>query len=255
MEGDLEEAVRQILSAMWLVKGQLWFGYEVKGLENIPTEGPALLVYYHGALPIDYYYLVSHVTLKLERNLLSVVDLFLFKVPGLSSVLKAFNCTPGTVETCAEDLKEGNLLGISPGGVYEAQFSSHQKYEILWKKRVGFAKISLMADAPIIPVFTRNVREAFRSVRIGMSFTKKLYNRIRFPCVPIYGGLPVKLTTFIGKPIYPAENETPESLREKCQLALETMVQNHQRLPGSMFHALLERFPCWGREKSRVHNS
>lgn len=50
---------------------------------------------------------------------------------------------PGTVQTCAELLKENNLLAISPGGVYEAQFS--HSYEIMWKKRLGFAKVAIEA--------------------------------------------------------------------------------------------------------------
>lgn len=40
-------------------------GYEVDGLENIPDEGPALLVAYHGTLPLD---IVSNRKLKYYRN-------------------------------------------------------------------------------------------------------------------------------------------------------------------------------------------
>jgi hypothetical protein len=40
----------------------------------------------------------------------SVVDKFLFKVPGLKIILEAFCCTPGTVDTCAEQLAEGKIL-------------------------------------------------------------------------------------------------------------------------------------------------
>lgn len=47
--------------------------------------------------------------------------------------------------------------------MYEAQFGD-EKYEILWKERVGFAKIALRTRCPIVPMFTVNIREAFRSV-------------------------------------------------------------------------------------------
>lgn len=53
---------------------------------------------------------------------------------------------PGTVQSCSHILKEGNLLAISPGGVYESQFS-HQ-YDLLWRKRVGFAKVAM--DAKVV---------------------------------------------------------------------------------------------------------
>lgn len=53
---------------------------------------------------------------------------------------------PGTVPICANILKEGNLLAISPGGVYEAQFGN-SNYELLWRNRYGFAKVAIEAQA------------------------------------------------------------------------------------------------------------
>ena len=44
------------------------------------SQGGALLVYYHGAIPVDYYYLVNRVLLLKEVMVRSVVDKFLFKV-------------------------------------------------------------------------------------------------------------------------------------------------------------------------------
>ena len=46
----------------------------------LPLQGGALLVYYHGAIPVDYYYLVNRVLLLKEVMVRSVVDKFLFKV-------------------------------------------------------------------------------------------------------------------------------------------------------------------------------
>lgn len=42
------------------------------------------------------------------------------------------------------------MLAISPGGVYEAQFGDSY-YELMWKKRVGFAKVAL--DAKVVWYF------------------------------------------------------------------------------------------------------
>lgn len=57
-------------------------GYEVEGLENIPESGPALLIYYHGALPIDMYYVIAKLLLYKHRLLHPVGDRFLFYIPG-----------------------------------------------------------------------------------------------------------------------------------------------------------------------------
>ena len=136
---------------------------------------------------------------------------------------------------------DGHLLGLAPGGVYEAQFSDNN-YKVLWKNRVGFARIALKAKVPVIPVFTRNVREAFRSVSSFRWLTIRLYNWMRFPCVPLYGGFPVKLITYIGEPIPYDSDDTPHSLRDKCLNAVESLIAEHQAVPGNIFWALLERF-------------
>lgn len=52
------------------------------GLENIPEKGAALIVYYHGAIPIDLYYFMTKVYLYKNRLIHTVADYFLFKIPG-----------------------------------------------------------------------------------------------------------------------------------------------------------------------------
>src|SRR6218665_1551017 len=97
------------------------------------------------------------------------------------SVLKVM---PGTITTCCKSLAEGNLLAISPGGVREAQFGT-PNYDLVWGSRVGFAKVALQANVPVIPVFTQNVREAFRTVQFGKRFARFIYDRFRIPMMLI----------------------------------------------------------------------
>lgn len=65
-------------------------------------------------------------------------------IPGWSIVLEYMRVIPGTVQQCANILREGNMLAIAPGGVYEAQFG-REDYQLLWRKRTGFAKVALEA--------------------------------------------------------------------------------------------------------------
>ncbi len=60
-----------------------FIGYQVEGLEHIPAEGPVLIVFYHGALPIDFYYLFAKVWLYRNRRVRVVADKFVFKIPGM----------------------------------------------------------------------------------------------------------------------------------------------------------------------------
>uniref|UniRef100_A0A8D0GPR7 Transmembrane protein 68 n=1 Tax=Sphenodon punctatus TaxID=8508 RepID=A0A8D0GPR7_SPHPU len=70
---------------------------------------------------------------------------------------------------------------------------------------------------------------------------KWLYERTRLPIVPVYGGFPVKLRTYIGEPIPYDPTITAEELVEKTQMAIQTLIDRHQKPPGSILRALLER--------------
>jgi len=246
-QGDFWTAGREIVATLWDAHAWLWHGYELKGLENVPTDTGCILVYYHGAIPLDYYYLVNRFLLVKGVMIKSVVDRGLFYIPGFKIVLDVFACTAGTVDSLAEELTSGSILGLSPGGIYEAQFSDHY-YKVEWRKRVGFARAALKANVPILPVFTVNIREAFRYLPFFNKFWHFIYSHTRLPLRPIFGGFPVKLTTHIGQPIYPSPEMTPEELKHQVKEQIEAMISQHQRVPGKILPSILDRV-----YKSRHH--
>lgn len=104
---DKWSAARKTVGAIWDAHGYIWhgnyryfsvlqtlsllIGYEVKGIENIPENDQALIVYYHGAIPIDLYYFITKVYLYRNRLIHTVADYFLFKIPG-TFFLFEFKC-------------------------------------------------------------------------------------------------------------------------------------------------------------------
>ncbi|KAI6192825.1 PlsC domain-containing protein [Aphelenchoides fujianensis] len=239
---SLWDGARTSIASFWDGIGYLWHGYEAHGLENVPDTGPALFVAYHGTLPLDIYYLIAKVMLYKKRTLHVVGDKFVFKIPGWGKICKVFCITPGTVEDCVATLKEGNLLIIAPGGVREALFSNPVNYQIMWGKRLGFAKVILGADVPVIPVFTENCRDAFRTPRWGRRLTRRFYERTRLPLCPIYGGFPVKMITHLGKQLTFPQDSIPEDVKVVVKEKVHDLIVEHQRLPGSIFFEILQRF-------------
>uniref|UniRef100_A0A8C5MGS8 Transmembrane protein 68 n=1 Tax=Leptobrachium leishanense TaxID=445787 RepID=A0A8C5MGS8_9ANUR len=234
------DGARKTLATLWDGHATIWHGYEIHGLEKLPDDGPALIVYYHGALPVDYYYFVSRVILLKGRTIHSVGDHFLFKIPGFKPLLELFNVLHGPKEECVKALRNGHLLAISPGGVREALFSN-ENYILLWRNRTGFAQVAIDAKVPIIPMFTQNVREGFRSLGC-LRFSRWLYERFKIPLVPVYGGFPVKLRTYLGDPIPYEPNVTATELAKKTKHSVQSLIIKNQRIPGNIFWALLERF-------------
>ncbi|XP_061696412.1 transmembrane protein 68 [Syngnathoides biaculeatus] len=237
---NLWDGARKTLATLWDGHGSIWHGYEIHGIDKIPDKGPALIVYYHGAIPIDYYYFLANVIIQKGRTCHSVADHFLFKIPGFKLLLEVFSVMHGPQEDCVQALKNGHLLGISPGGVREALFSD-ETYPLLWGKRKGFAQVAIDSKVAIIPMFTQNVREGFRSLGT-LRFFRWLYETFRLPIVPVYGGFPVKFRTFLGDPIPYDPNITASELAEKVKQAVQSLVDKHQQIPGNVLRALLERF-------------
>ncbi|XP_046857388.1 transmembrane protein 68-like isoform X2 [Xenia sp. Carnegie-2017] len=236
------DGAKQTVASVFDAQATNWNEYEVIGLDKIPDKGAALLVYYHGALPIDMYYIIAKMLLYKKRSLKNVVATFLFRLPGFKILLDVFGASSPTRDECVKMLKRGELLALSPGGVREALFSD-EHYQLVWNGRLGFAKVAHEAEVTIIPVFTQNVREMFRTIKMGRRILQLLYEFTRCPlAAPIYGGFPVKMRTYIGDPIPHDSRLTPEELSEKVQMAIKNLIKKHQRVPGSILLALADRF-------------
>lgn len=238
---DFRDKAQAAIALLWECHGWIWYGYEVVGMENIPTDGPALVVYYHGVIPVDYYYLNSRYLIHNKRLMWTIAADFLFKTPGLRLLMEVIQATPGTVPQIADLLKSGEVVSVAPGGIREAQFST-EYYELVWNNHLGFAKAACLGKAPIVPVFTKNIREAFRTAPFLRGFFRKIYEKTKLPLLPLYGGFPVKLKTYVGKPIPYDENATPEEVAKKTSDAVNKLIKKHQQLPGSIVSAMLERF-------------
>ena len=215
-------------------------GYEVHGMEKIPKEGPALIIFYHGAIPIDFYYFMAKIFIHKGSTCRVVADDFVFKIPGFSLLLDVFCALHGPRERCVEILKSGPLLAISSDGVQEAQVSN-ETYNIIRGNQKAFAQITIDdAKVSIIPIFTQNIQEKCRSLR-GTSLFRWLYEKFCYLFAPVYGGFPVKLQTYLDDPIPCDPKRTAEELAEKTN-AVQALIDKHRRISGNIMSALLEYF-------------
>ncbi len=213
--------------------GKLYNKYEVRGMEHVPQEGGALLVLYHGLVPLDFWYLGLKIYLETGRQPCALVDRWLMRTPGLAWFTKAVGGVAATREEATKLLQQGVLVGVAPGGVREAIAGSERNYQLVWGNRQGFAKMALAANVPIIPGFTQNVEGLYKAPLASLPFFQRLYEMTRLPLVPIVGlgplPFPVELTTWLGEPIHPTPSDTVESLVSRTRDAIEALIEQHQR--------------------------
>ena len=204
----------------------LWHSHTILGLENIPHQGGAVIVWYHGPVPVDYLGLVSRIYLTTGRRVWSVVDRCLHYLPGMEMFATHLRCGSYSKVSLAGLLEEGQLVGVSPGGARECLFD--HSCDLMWSKRTGFAKVARLTQVPVIPIYTENIRLAYRTLQTG-----------------IYGGFPVGLTTHVGRPILPKQGESVEQLHQRVTSSMRTLIKENKGQP-SVLAALSERFSVNG---------
>ncbi|XP_075588147.1 DGAT1/2-independent enzyme synthesizing storage lipids [Dermatophagoides farinae] len=231
-----------VVSKFFTIIGRVWHDHEIINMNHIPDDGGAIIVFYHSTLPNDFHYLIAKIFLDKHRLMYTITDHSLYYVPGWSLLLKVFQLIPGTRNDCIQLLKQKHLLALSPGGLREAMFGDHN-YQLVWAGRQGFAHVAREAQVPIIPVFTQNSREAFRSLPLPFrNFFRKIYDRFKIPMFIPYGGLPVKLTTIIGEPIHFPPEMSASEIADLTAKKMEQLIDRYQTRPGSILKALWQRF-------------
>jgi 1-acyl-sn-glycerol-3-phosphate acyltransferase len=212
--------------------GRFYNRYSCVGLSKIPKQGPALLVFYHGFVPIDFFYFAMNLYLKTGRAPVALTDRLGMRIPVLKDFFLAVGAIEGTRDNAAKELEAGRIVGVAPGGLKEAIAGQEFDYQLVWGDRTGFAKLALKTGVDIYPCFTKNVESLYKNPMGGSLVTDFVYDKMHFPLTPPVGlgalPFPVKLTTFVGDPLSPRANELPENLALRTKKALQSLIKEHQ---------------------------
>jgi 1-acyl-sn-glycerol-3-phosphate acyltransferase len=211
---------------------------EIKGLEHVPKDGPALFLSTHAPGPATYDSWLLQAALYREHKklLYGLGERGWFQVPVLKSLAPNVGLVAATHESAVETLDAGEFLLILPGGLWEALRPSSERYSMRWGKRRGFARIALQARPPVIlctcPA-SDNIYTMYKN-----PITDLAYKKFKLP-LPIFRGLgptalprPTKLTFYLSRPIQPPPiaGPTPTDVEiEAFRITLQTQMEKLQR--------------------------
>ncbi len=144
--GQLQTAARAVMAPMF----KAFWRITVEGIENIPTEGPAILCPNHTSV-IDSFMLPA--TLPRRITFVGKAEYLddwktrrLFPALGMVPIdRKGGNASQNALDTAARILDDGELFGIYPEG-------TRSRSGMLHKGHTGPARLALRTGAPIIPV-------------------------------------------------------------------------------------------------------
>jgi 1-acyl-sn-glycerol-3-phosphate acyltransferase len=200
----------------------LYHRAEVRGLENIPEDGPVLLVGNHsgGTLIADTFVFSAafYEHFGPMRDFHQLAHDMVFRIPGLRGLLPPWGTVPANPENMKRALDLGAALLVYPGGDWETYRPSWESAKIDFAGRKGFARLALEHNVPIVPIVSIGGQETALFLGQGSRLSNALQlNRLFrikvFPPVlgPPLGGtildlpfrfpLPAKITISVGKPI------------------------------------------------------
>jgi 1-acyl-sn-glycerol-3-phosphate acyltransferase len=177
---DLDERdpdyIRDNLPWLWLI-ASLWFRGEVRGLGNIPEEGPVLLVGNHsgGNMTPDTHVLTLAFAayFGVERGFYQLAHNLVLSMPFLSFIRK-FGTVAASPDNARKALESGAALLVYPGGDYEVHRPSWQSAKVDFGGRKGFIREALELDVPIVPVVSIGGQETALFLSRGETLARTL---------------------------------------------------------------------------------
>jgi 1-acyl-sn-glycerol-3-phosphate acyltransferase len=174
-----------------------WFRVEVRGAENLPGDGSALLVSNHaGTLPLDGMILHAMVFDEIGRHVRMLGADLIFKTPYSHDLARK----TGTTLACQEDaerlLAADQLVAVFPEGFKGLGKPYADRYKLQRFGRGGFVSAAIRAQVPIIPTAIVGSEEIYPLISKAPALARALgvpYFPITplFPWVGVLGMIPL----------------------------------------------------------------
>ena len=156
------DLIRRRLPAIACYTG--YFTPEVRGLDRVPADGPALLVGNHSCL----FYMPEVWTAAQAVMSRRGVDAptyalaydLLFAVPGIAAMLRRLGAVPADIAEAETALAGGACVLVYPGGDLEACRTYTQRGRVDFAGRTGFVRLALCSGVPVVPVVVHGAHHA-----------------------------------------------------------------------------------------------
>jgi 1-acyl-sn-glycerol-3-phosphate acyltransferase len=131
-----------------------YFRVEIRGIENVPSEGGALIVANHsGTIPVDsaMTQLALHDHHPAHRHLRTLAADLVFTMPVVAPMARKTGATLACNEDAERLMGGGELVGVWPEGFKGIGKPFSERYKLQRFGRGGFVSAALRSGVPIIP--------------------------------------------------------------------------------------------------------
>lgn len=241
------ERVRALSRALYSPAYKYWFRVEWEGLENVPTDGGALLVSNHaGAIPSDAPAIMYGIETELHRAVYGMAEYLFRSLPVVGTLWSRVGGVPADPDNAYRLLHDDKqLVLVFPEGSKGTGKQFRDRYRLRRFGRGGFVEIAMRSGVPVIPIAVVGAEESmptlFKSRSIAAMLNIPYFpitaNMLVFGPVGLLGYFPSKFKIRVLPPVYfdvPADQERypralvmdeSERIREQIQEALYEMLR------------------------------
>jgi 1-acyl-sn-glycerol-3-phosphate acyltransferase len=243
---DPEITERFFLAAIRPI-AEKWFRVETRGIDNIPTEGGALVVSNHsGTVPVDG--LVTGLVIHDEvgRFLRPLGADLVFRMPIIGELARKGGVTLACNDDAERMLRSGELVGVWPEGFKGIGKPYSERYKLQRFGRGGFVSAALRTGVPIVPCSVVGAEEIYPLVGNMPSLARLLgvpYIPIT-PFFPLLGPLgmiplPSKWLIEFGEPIRTDSYE--DGAADDPMLVFNVTDQVRETIQQTLYSLLMQR--------------
>ena len=243
---DSEITQRFVMAALRPI-AEKWFRIEVRGLDNIPAEGGALVVSNHsGTVPVDGLMTMATIHQHTGRFLRPLGADLVFRLPVVSSLARKGGATLACSEDAERMLRGGELVGVWPEGFKGIGKPYADRYKLQRFGRGGFVSAALRTGVPIVPLSVVGAEEIYPLVGNLPSLARLLgvpYIPIT-PFFPLLGPLgmlplPSKWLLEFGEPIRTDDFEPGAA--DDPMLVFNVTDQVRETIQQTLYSLLMQR--------------
>jgi 1-acyl-sn-glycerol-3-phosphate acyltransferase len=241
------EVTQRFLMAALRPIARKWFRIEVRGADNIPAEGGALVVSNHsGTVPVDGLMTMVSIHDVTGRHLRPLGADLVFELPVISSMARRSGATLACIEDAERMLAGGELVGVWPEGFKGIGKPYADRYKLQRFGRGGFVSAALRTGVPIVPLSVVGAEEIYPLVGNVPSLAR-LLGMPYIPVTPFFPWLgplglvplPSKWLLEFGEPI--RTDDYDEGAADDPMLVFNVTDQVRETIQQTLYTLLMQR--------------
>ncbi len=243
-----------------------YFGVEMRGWENVPREGPFLVVGNHSggtttndAAPFLLEWIRDRGP---EAPLYGLSYDLIFTYPVIGKALPLLGMLPASQANARRALEAGAAVMVFPGGDFEVFRPWSRRNRIDFGGRTGFVRLALETGVPVVPMTIHGAHQSTFVLTRGRGLARRMgLNKLQIKVFPIVWNipfgitpaavpsvpLPSKVTVQIGRPLEwphyrPEQAHDLDVVQRCCDEITGSMQRTLDALDRERPHPMLTRW-------------